>query len=81
MPGMKLTELSARRIRVRLAEVGASQETIAQLLQMHPSVFSRILHRRQHAPGDFIARFDLAMEKYSSAERAAAAARDRVLAG
>ena len=69
----------AIKIRVRLAGLQRSQDWLAREIGMDPTLFSRVLRGLRPTPPDFHARVDTALSRHEAAERAATAARDRVL--
>lgn len=68
-----------RRVRVRLVELGHSQEWLARQLEIDPSALSRYLRGLREAPADLSTRIEHVFSRELDAQRAAAAARDRVL--
>ena len=68
------------RLRGRIAEVGVKHHVVAGAMGMHYTQLSRILNERQAMPEGFEERMHSALDRLEAAERAAAAARARVLA-
>ena len=67
-------------IRVRLAQLGRSQDWLSKEIGMDPTLFSRVLRGlRPGTPPDFCVRVDTALSRHEAAERAATVARARVL--
>ena len=69
------------RIRGRLAELGLTQQELAKALGINPTAINHILNGRREPPPDFEQRVTVALDRLEQAERAAAEARARVLAG
>ena len=68
------------RLRGRIAEMGVKHHEVAGEVGMHYTQLSRILNERQPMPKGFEGRVHSALDRLEAAERAAAAARARVLA-
>ena len=66
--------------RGRLAELGVSQQALADVLGIHPTALNHILKGRRRPGPDFEARVKAALALLERAERAAQDARQRVLA-
>lgn len=75
-----LTYTDIRRIRGRIAEVGCRQADIADCLGIHETLLNAILRGRRPMPSGMEARVHAALDRLEAAERAAQAARDKVLA-
>ena len=67
------------RLRGRIAEVGVMHCEVGGLMGIDPTQFSAILHGRRKMPKRFEARLLRAVGKLEAAERAANAARAKVL--
>ena len=63
-----------------MARYGFSQEQVAQAAGYEPSLLNRYLNGRRTAPPDFEAKVNATLDRLEKAEKAAAEARDRVLA-
>lgn len=69
------------KIRGRIAEIGLVQADFAAYLHIHPTLLNAILKGRRPAPAGFEARANALLDRLEAAEKAAQAARERVLAG
>ncbi len=72
---------SHARIQGRIAELGVTQQDLANALGMHATLLNHILKGRRTPPADFYERVTAALDRLEAAERAADEARQRVLAG
>ena len=68
-------------IKARLARLGISQERLARILGIHPSLLTRYFRGDRPPPADFREKVNAALDKLEAAEKAAQEARERVLAG
>ena len=68
-------------IRARIAALGIRQGVVAEQLGMHETLLSTILNERRQPPEDFEATVNATLDRLEKAEKAAAEARERVLAG
>ena len=69
------------KIRGRMAEIGITQADLAMRIGIHATLLNAILNGRRPAPADFEARAKAALDCLEAAEKAAQAARKRVMAG
>ena len=69
------------RIRGRIAEIGIRQADLAYPMGMHETILNAILRGRRPMPPGFLERIHAKLDKLEAAEKAAQAARERVLAG
>ena len=76
-----MTVTSAQAIRVRLTALGVSQHALAQALGVSQATLSLWLNGYRQPPAGFAAQAEAALDLLEQAERAAAEARARVLAG
>ena len=67
-------------LRARIAELGVRHGDVAHALGLHISQFSAYMNGRIPAPADFEANVTAALDRLEAAERAAQAAREKVLA-
>ena len=72
---------STARIRGRMAEIGVTQQDLADHLGINPTLMNHILNGRRPAPPDFEANATAALDLLEAAEEAAQKERARVLAG
>lgn len=77
---MNTTSDCIRKLRYRIFESPISQERVAEELGIDPAPFSRILRGLRPAPEGFAERIEAALDRLEAAERAAEAARARVMA-
>ena len=68
------------RLRGRIAEAGIRHADLAKHLGIHPTLFSAIITGRRDAPVGFATRAHATLDRLEAAEKAAAEARERVLA-
>ena len=69
------------RLRGRLAELGVTQQDLADLLGINPTLLNHILKGRRPPPPDFIERANAALDLLEAAKKAGSEAWERVLAG
>ena len=72
--------LLPNQLRGRLAEVGITQQDLADSLGINTTLLNHILKGRRKPPVDFAQRVKAALDKLEKAEKAAQEARERVLA-
>ena len=70
-----------KNIRGRMAELGVTQQDLADALGLNPTLLNHILKGRRPPPESFERRVTTALDKLEQAERAADTARQRVLGG
>ncbi len=68
-------------IKARIASAGVTRDAVARQAGYHPSLFSRVINGLRLPPPDFEQRVNAALDMLERAERAAAAARERILTG
>ncbi len=68
-------------IKTRMTRLSLSQERLARIIGMHPSLLTRYFRGDRPSPVGFKARINAALDKLEAAEKAASEARERVLAG
>ena len=66
-------------IKARLARLGISQERLARILGIHPSLLTRYFRGDRPPPPDFFEKVNAALDKLEAAEKAAQAAKEKVL--
>ena len=76
-----MLEGDAMDIRIRIFQLGLTQERVARAAGYDVTLFSRILRGLRRKPEDFEARVNATLDRLEAAERAADEARARVLAG
>lgn len=76
-----IARATAARLRGRIAEIGVAHHCLARQMRLSPTLLSLILSGARPMPKDFVQRAERALNTLAAAERAAAEARDRVLAG
>ena len=70
--------MNSLRVRVRLAQLGRSQDWLSKQIGMDPTLFSRVLRGLRREPADFCVRVDAALARHEGpADRAANEARAR----
>ncbi len=69
------------RLRARIARLGVRHVDVAKHLGIHPTLLSAILNEHRQPPPDFEAKVNATLDRLEKAEKAAAEARERVLAG
>ena len=77
---MYFLNMTLNHIRGRLAEVGVTQQDLANVIGFSPSSLNRILKGHRSPPKHFEARVKEALDRLEAAEKAAERARSRVLA-
>lgn len=78
---VRMAPADAARIRGRIATIGVTHRRLAAQVGLSPAALSLILSGARPMPSGFAARIERALNTLAAAERAAAEARDRVLAG
>ena len=68
-----------RRILGRMAEIGVTQQDVADALGLNATQLNHILKGRRTPPADFERRVTAALDRLEQAERAADTARQKVL--
>ena len=79
---MGLSQLNiplVRRILGRMAEIGVTQQDLADALGLNATLLNHILKGRRTPPADFERRVTAALDRLERAERAADKARQKVL--
>lgn len=71
----------AAALRSRMAVLRVSQADLAQQMGINATLLNHILNGRREPPSDFAERAEAALDLLAAAEKAAAEARERVLAG
>ena len=69
----------ARRLLGRMAEIGVTQQDVADALGLNATLLNHILKGRRTPPADFARRVTAALDRLEKAERAADTARQKVL--
>ena len=69
------------KLRGRMAESGVTQQDLANVLGINPTLLNHVLNGRRTPPPDFEARVHAALDRLEAAEKAAQEARERVLSG
>ncbi len=69
------------KLRGRLAELGITQQDLADALGINATLLNHILKRRRKPPEGFEACVNATLDRLEAAEKAAEEARERVLAG
>ncbi len=69
------------KFRGRMAEMGVTQQDLADALGINATQLNHILKGRRQPPPDFRDRAAVALDRLEAAEKAADEARERVLAG
>ncbi len=64
-----------------MAELGVTQQDLADLLGIHPTLLNHILKGRRPPPPDFFEKVNAALDRLEAAEKAGREAREKVLAG
>ena len=67
------------RLRGRLAELGVTQQDLADHLGINPTLLNHILKGRRPPSTNFIERANAALDRLERAEQAAQAAKEKVL--
>ena len=67
------------RLRGRLAELGVTQQDLADHLGINPTLLNHILKGRRPPPPDFFEKVNVALDRLERAEKAAQEAKERVL--
>ncbi len=67
------------RLRGRLAELGVTQQDLADLLGINPTLLNHILKGRRPPPPDFFEKVNAALDLLEAAEKAAQEAKEKVL--
>ena len=67
------------KLRGRLAELGLTQQDLADALGINPTLLNHILKGRRTPPADFARRVTAALDTLEQAEQAADTARQKVL--
>ena len=73
--------MDIKKFRGRMAELGITQQDLADTLGINATLLNHILKGRRQPPPDFKDRAAVALNKLEAAEKAANEARERVLAG
>ena len=68
-----------KHIRGRMAELGVTQQDLADALGFNPTLLNHILKGRRTPPADFERRVTAALDRLEQAEQAADKARQKVL--
>ena len=71
--------MNINHLRGRMAELGVTQQDLADALGINPTLLNHILKGRRTPPADFEARVTAALDRLEQAERAADRARQKVL--
>ena len=66
-------------IRGRIAEVGITQHDLADAIGIHATLLNHILKGRRPPPPDFFEKVNAALDRLERAEKAAQAAKEKVL--
>ena len=77
MIGIPMREIN--HLRRRMAEIGVTQQDVADALGLNPTLLNHILKGRRTPPADFERRVTAALDRLERAERAADKARQKVL--
>ena len=67
------------RLRGRLAELGVTQQDLADLLGINPTLLNHILKGRRPPPPDFFEKVNAALDRLERAEKAGQEAKEKVL--
>ena len=70
---------NVKRLRVRLFELGVTQQDLADLLGINPTLLNHILKGRRPPPPGFFEKANAALDRLERAEKAGQEAKEKVL--